>query len=87
MAYSSQIIKEEPHAEGFDNGEGVAVAADGGAYVVGGTNSFGTGTMVGDFDAFVLKFAANGAVVWQRTWGTARTDRSSGRTSSLLMSR
>jgi len=46
----------------FEEGEAVAVAADGSVYVVGGTSSFGSGSS----NLFVLKFAADGTLVWQK---------------------
>lgn len=53
-----------------DGAEGVAVATDGSVYSTGTTLSFG----VGDRDVFLLKYAADGTLVWQRTWATARTE-------------
>lgn len=53
-----------------DGAEGVAVAPDGSVYSTGTTFSFGAG----DRDIFLLKYAADGTLVWQRTWGTARTE-------------
>jgi hypothetical protein len=52
-----------------DEAAGVAVAADGSVYVIGTTLSFGQGGR----DAFLLKYAADGSLVWQRTYGTAPT--------------
>lgn len=46
----------------FESGEAVAATADGGAVVVGGTRSFG-----GENDLFVVRFAADGSVVWERS--------------------
>jgi len=44
---------------------GVAVASDGSIYLTGFTTSFGVG-----FDnAFLVKFAPDGSLIWQRTWG------------------
>ncbi|HWT00802.1 MAG TPA: hypothetical protein VN256_11190 [Pyrinomonadaceae bacterium] len=57
-----------------ENAEGVAVAPDGSVYVVGGTNSFGTGTAEGDSDAFLLKYAPDGTLLWQRTYGVGRSE-------------
>ena len=51
----------------FDAGAGVATAPDNSVYVTGTTLSFGAG----DRDAFLLKYDATGALVWQRTFGTA----------------
>src|SRR6185295_17367163 len=50
-----------------DEAAGVAVAADGSVYVTGTTLSFGQGGR----DAFLLKYAPDGSLVWQRTYGTA----------------
>jgi uncharacterized delta-60 repeat protein len=50
-----------------DEAAGVAVAADGSVYVTGTTLSFGAGGR----DAFLLKYAPDGSLVWQRTYGTA----------------
>ena len=46
-----------------DEAAGVAVAADGSVYVIGTTLSFGAGGR----DAFLLKYASNGNLVWQRS--------------------
>jgi uncharacterized delta-60 repeat protein len=43
---------------------GMAIAADGGIYLIGDTSSFFWN------DAFLVKFAADGALLWQRDWGT-----------------
>lgn len=44
-----------------EGGEAVAVASDGSVYVTGGTNSFGESGHL-----FVLRFAPDGTLVWQR---------------------
>lgn len=49
-----------------EEGDEVAVAPDGSVYVAGTTLSFGAG----DRDAFLLKFAPDGSLAWQRTYGT-----------------
>ena len=54
---------------GSDVAEGVATAADGSSYVVGLTDSF----TVDQFGTpspkiFVVKFAPNGSLTWQRIW-------------------
>ena len=54
----------------FDEGSGVATAPDNSVYVTGTTLSFGAG----DRDAFLLKYNANGALAWQRTFGTAPSE-------------
>jgi uncharacterized delta-60 repeat protein len=46
---------------GTESGEAVAVGSDGAIYVTGGTNSFG-----GFGHLFVLRFAPDGSLVWQR---------------------
>ena len=50
-----------------DGAHGVAAAGDGSVYVAGATRSFGAG---GE-DAFLLKYGADGSLLWQRTYGTA----------------
>ena len=57
-----------------DGAQGVAVASDGSVYVTGSTRSFGAG----DDDAMLLKYGANGALVWKRTYGTAPDPSNSG---------
>ena len=57
---------------GSDVAEAVATSADGGAYVVGITDSF----TVDQFGTpspriFIVKFAANGSLSWQRIWNGA----------------
>jgi uncharacterized delta-60 repeat protein len=52
----------------FDHAEGVAVASDGKIYTVGTTLSFSVG---GDSDVFLLKYAPNGTLLLQQTYGTA----------------
>jgi hypothetical protein len=51
-------------------GEGGAVAPGGSVFVVGTTFGFG----LGDRDVFLLNSAADGTLLWQRTWGTARVE-------------
>ena len=62
-----------------DGAQGVAAAADGSVYVTGGTRSFSAG----DEDAFLLKYAANGALLWQRTYGTVADELNSGAESGI----
>ena len=49
-----------------EQGQAVAVAADGSVCVVGSTASFGSGST----NVFVVKFAADGTLVWQKFWST-----------------
>ena len=54
---------------GSDGAEGVAGAADGSAYVVGLTDSFATDPFGNPSPRiFVVKFAADGSLSWQRIW-------------------
>src|SRR6266850_4517159 len=62
-----------------DGANGVAVAGDGSVYVTGSTRSFGAG---GD-DAVLLKYGANGTLLWQRTYGTAPDLSNSGQESGI----
>jgi hypothetical protein len=66
---------------GSDVSEGVAIAADGASYVVGITDSFTTDQFGNPSPRiFLVKFAADGSLVWQRIWngttvrGIGRTD-------------
>ena len=52
---------------GTESGQGVAVGPDGVVYVTGSTSSFGAGSG----DIFAIKFASDGTLVWQKTWGTS----------------
>jgi uncharacterized delta-60 repeat protein len=52
----------------LDRAEGTAVAPDGNIYTVGNTFSFSAG---GDFDVFLLKYAPDGTLLLQQTYGTA----------------
>jgi uncharacterized delta-60 repeat protein len=52
----------------LDRAEGAAVAPDGSIYSVGNTSSF---SVSGDFDVFLLKYAPNGTLLLQQTYGTA----------------
>jgi uncharacterized delta-60 repeat protein len=52
---------------GNDEVNDVAVAPDGSVYMAGTTNSFGAG----DMNAFLLKYAPDGSLDWQRTYGAA----------------
>jgi uncharacterized delta-60 repeat protein len=57
-----------------DEAAGVAVALDGSVYATGTTSSFG----VGGNDAFLLKYAPDGSLAWQRCYGTTPSPINSG---------
>jgi hypothetical protein len=69
---------------GSDVSEGVAAAADGTSYVVGLSDSFTTDQFGNPSPRiFLVKFAPNGSVVWQRIWNGS-TVRGLGRTGVAL---
>src|SRR4029450_11388709 len=71
-------------ADGSDVSEGVATAPDGTSYVVGITDSF-TRDPFGNPSPriFLIKFAPDGSLVWQRIWN-GTTVRGLGRTGVAL---
>jgi hypothetical protein len=69
---------------GSDVSDGVAVASDGASYVVGITDSFTTDQFGNPSPRiFLVKFAADGSLVWQRIWN-GTTVRGLGRTAVAL---
>jgi hypothetical protein len=69
---------------GSDVSEGVAVASDGASYVVGITDSFTTDQFGNPSPRiFLVKFAPDGSLVWQRIWN-GTTVRGLGRTGVAL---
>ncbi len=52
---------------GSDQAQAIVETSDGGAVVVGNTNSFGVGLL----DGFILKVQSSGTVLWKRTFGTS----------------
>ena len=69
---------------GSDVSEGLAVATDGTSYVVGITDSFATDQFGNPSPRiFLVKFAADGSLVWQRIWN-GTTVRGLGRTGVAL---
>ncbi|NMC05192.1 MAG: PQQ-like beta-propeller repeat protein, partial [Candidatus Lokiarchaeota archaeon] len=58
---------------GDERGFAVAAASDG-IYLSGYSSSFGAGS----YDAFIVKYAANGTQLWNRTWGGTADDRGFG---------
>jgi hypothetical protein len=57
--------------EANDGGFAIAVAADGSAYVAGGTNGSLSSPNAGNSDVFVRKYDSTGAAQWTRQLGTA----------------
>src|SRR5262249_46495307 len=51
---------------GFDRADGVPGARDGTIYVVGSTQSF---SVDGHFDVLLLRYAADGTLLFQKTYG------------------
>jgi uncharacterized delta-60 repeat protein len=67
------LVLTQEHTWGgpdLDTAASVATAPDNSVYVTGRTLSFGAG----DSDAFLLKYAADGSLLWQRTVGTGSTE-------------
>jgi hypothetical protein len=54
-------------ASGIEEAQAVVATSDGGAVVVGSTNSFGEGNT----DGFILKLRRSGTIAWKRTFGTS----------------
>lgn len=52
---------------GSDQAQAIVGTSDGGAVVVGNTNSFGVGLL----DGFIMKVSSSGNVLWKRTFGTS----------------
>jgi uncharacterized delta-60 repeat protein len=50
----------------FESAEAVAVGADGSVYLAGSTREPASGAL----DLFIVKFASDGTLLWQKTWGT-----------------
>lgn len=55
---------------GHEVAEGIAVAGDGSVYLAGSTER----SFREDSDAFVVKFAPDGSIIWQKTFGTAGSE-------------
>jgi uncharacterized delta-60 repeat protein len=53
-----------------DNAHGIALDKGSNAYIAGRTSSFGSGVS----DALVLKYSAEGDLLWQQTWGGDKTE-------------
>jgi uncharacterized delta-60 repeat protein len=58
---------------GDDEAVGIEQTTDGGYIMAGETNSYGAG----DWDVWILKLAADGAVLWQKTYGGTNLETSS----------
>jgi hypothetical protein len=53
------------HPTGFGHVQSITVAGDGSVYVAGGINGAGAGNS----DMLIIKFASDGSLLWQQTWG------------------
>jgi hypothetical protein len=69
-AHAQTLLSETTWGgSGSDVSEGVAIASDGASYVVGITDSFTTDQFGNPSPRiFLVKFAADGSLVWQRIW-------------------
>ena len=55
---------------GYESATSLSQTSDGGYVIAGRTNSFGAG----DYDAWILKLNASGAIQWQKTYGGTAED-------------
>jgi uncharacterized delta-60 repeat protein len=53
------------HPTAFGHAQSITVAGDGSVYIAGGINGAGAGNS----DMLIIKFASDGALLWQQTWG------------------
>jgi hypothetical protein len=69
-AWTQTLLSETTWGgNGSDVSDGVAVASDGASYVAGITDSFTTDQFGNPSPRiFLVKFAADGSLVWQRIW-------------------
>ena len=84
-AWTQTLLSETTWGgNGSDVSDGVAVASDGASYVAGITDSFTTDQFGNPSPRiFLVKFAADGSLVWQRIWN-GTTVRGLGRTGVAL---
>lgn len=69
------VFADQFGSAGEDKGQGIALAADGGAYLAGIAGDALPGqTSNGGTDAFVAKYAADGSRTWIQQFGTSETD-------------
>ncbi len=73
-ASGNELWRRQPGTSEFDDAEAVATDADGSVYVAGQTGGSLAGSHQGNVDAFLIKFDADGRIVWKRQPGTAATD-------------
>ncbi len=69
---SSGILEWEQTfgGNGYEWGQSVEIADDGGFMVFGSTNSYGAGS----YDAYLIKTDPNGTMLWQKTYGAQYVD-------------
>ncbi|MFO1153144.1 MAG: SBBP repeat-containing protein [Rhodospirillales bacterium] len=60
--------------DGDDQAEAIAAATTGDVFVAGATNSDLAGQPIGDLDAWVGKYTADGAPLWLRKYGTTEAE-------------
>jgi uncharacterized delta-60 repeat protein len=71
LSYTGSVVWQKTYGgNGSDGAESVQQTTDGGYIVAGGTDS----SFMGYTHAWVLKLSSTGSVVWQKTYGSNRTD-------------
>ncbi|MBK8175893.1 MAG: SBBP repeat-containing protein [Rhodospirillales bacterium] len=73
-AAGHRLWSHQPGTSGDDAAAGIATDADGNVYVVGSTSGALGGPNKGDYDAWVVKFDADGHWLWKRQPGTTGRD-------------
>lgn len=68
------LWRRRPGTDRQEFASGIATDPAGNVYVVGGTDGALAGPRKGDFDAWLIKYDADGRVLWSRQPGTNRVD-------------